>query len=204
MKEKIKCIIRKIVFLLKNTYSKLKVKKSHPYKREVFISKSPSAIVELKGTFQLHAGSDENGRTSILRMDEKSKLIVHGDFKFFYGADIICFKGACLELGNGSFINCDSKIRCHEHISIGTNCAISHDFTIMDSDAHAIDGKIGTAPIHIGNHVWIGTRVTVLKGVTIGDGVIIAAGSIVTRDVPANCMVAGVPAKIIREKVEWS
>ena len=54
------------------------------------------------------------------------------------------------------------------------------------------------APIHIGKRVWIGSNATVLPGVTIGDGAVVAAGAVVTRDVPANTVVGGVPAKVIR------
>lgn len=143
-----------------------------------------------------------NGRSSILRMDENSVLECHG-FSFMYGADIILFKGSHLELGKGSFINSDCKIRCHKEITIGEGCAISHDFTVMDSDAHELDGNRNTNPVHIGNHVWIGTRVTILNGVNVGDGAVIAAGSLVTKDVQAGSLVGGVPAKVIKEKVEW-
>ena len=55
------------------------------------------------------------------------------------------------------------------------------------------------APIRIGNNVWIGAQATVLPGVTIDDGAIIAAGAVVSRDVPANVIVGGVPAKIIKK-----
>ena len=55
------------------------------------------------------------------------------------------------------------------------------------------------APIRIGNNVWIGAQATVLPGVTIDDGAIVAAGAVVTRDVPANVIVGGVPAKIIKK-----
>ena len=144
----------------------------------------------------------KNGRSSILRMDENSVLECHG-FSFMYGADIILFKGSRLELGKGSFINSDCKIRCHKEITIGEGCAISHDFTVMDSDVHELDGSRNTNPVHIGNHVWIGTRVTILNGVTVGDGAVIAAGALVTKDVPAGSLVGGVPAKVIKEKVEW-
>lgn len=145
----------------------------------------------------------KNGRSSILRMDKNSVLQANGNFSFYYGADIILFQGARLVLGKDSYINSDCKIRCRKNIVIGDRCAISHDFTVMDSDFHTIDGKDISEPVVIGNHVWIGTRVVVLKNVTIGDGCIVAAGSVVTKDIPSGCMAAGVPARVIRENVEW-
>ncbi len=73
-----------------------------------------------------------------------------------------------------------------------------------DEVSHFLDMQKKTKPVKIGNHVWIGTRVTILKGVNIGDGAVIAAGSVVTKDIPAGSLAAGVPAKIIRDKVIWS
>ena len=58
-------------------------------------------------------------------------------------------------------------------------------------------------PIVIGKHVWIGTRTAILKGMNLSDGAIISVGAVVTKDVPANTMVAGVPAKVIKENVHW-
>ena len=55
----------------------------------------------------------------------------------------------------------------------------------------------------IGNKVWIATGAMILPGITIGDGAIVAAGAVVTQDVAARCMVAGVPAKVVKENVEW-
>lgn len=164
----------------------------------------PDAKIELGGNLSLNANSmGGNGRSSILRMDEGTVLQLNGKFDFMYGADVILFRGAKLSLGANSFINSDCKIRCHEEISIGEDCAISHDFTVMDSDAHSLDGDNRKKPVHIGNHVWIGTRVTVLSGVKIGDGAVIAAGALVTKNVPAGCLAGGVPAKVLRENVTW-
>ena len=141
-------------------------------------------------------------RNSLVLLEDNATLESNG-FSFYYGADVQVFKGAKLVLGKDSFINSDCKVRCHKEITIGDDCAISHDFTVMDSDAHELDGSRNTNPVHIGNHVWIGTRVTILNGVTVGDGAVIAAGSLVTKDVPAGALVGGVPAKVIKEKVEW-
>lgn len=161
------------------------------------------SMIDISGELVLSKNSIiNNKRSSILRMDKDSLLNVRGRFSFFYGADIILFEGAELNLGN-SFINSDCKIRCHKSITIGDGCAISHDFTVMDSNAHKLNGDTGTEPVHIGNNVWIGTRVLVMPGVTIGDGAIVAAGSVVTRDVPAKTVVAGVPARVIKSDIMW-
>lgn len=142
-----------------------------------------------------------NGRSSILRMDSNSSFIAKNS-SVFYGADIILFENARFEIGK-SFINSDARIRVHESIKIGDDCAISHDFVCMDSNAHSLDGVRAASPIVIDDHVWIGNRVTVLPGVHIGKGSVVAAGSVVTKDVPPACLVAGVPARVIREDVSW-
>lgn len=158
----------------------------------------------LRGVLRLGANCIRpNGRSSIVRMDKRSRIDVNGDFSFFYGADVILFEDALLELGAG-FINSDCRIRCHEHIRIGEGCAISHEVTIMDSDAHLLNGKKSQGPVIIEDHVWIGTRVTILNNVTIGEGSVVAAGSIVTKDVPSHSLVAGVPAKVIKNGITWA
>lgn len=138
-----------------------------------------------------------------LEMYENAEINVNNTFFIHSGCDIMVFKGAKLNLGSG-YINRYCKIRCHDEITIGEGVAISENFTFWDSDAHQmINGSEPTQPIVIGNKVWIGTNVTVLKGVKIGDGCVIAAGSLVTKDVPANCLAAGVPAKVIKVNVSW-
>ncbi len=145
-----------------------------------------------------------SSKETTVRLDKGARIEVNKNFSIYYGGDIILFENAILKLGSG-FFNSNIKIRCTNKIEIGHGVAISHDVTIMDSDAHKLhlEGYVSTKPIKIGNHVWIGTRATILKGVTIGDGAVIAAGAVVTRNVPSFCLVAGVPAKIIKRDVSW-
>lgn len=142
-------------------------------------------------------------RATSLRIDANAKFNIKDKFTIYYGGDIILFKNSELNLGSG-FFNSNIKIRCHKKISIGNDVAISHDVTIMDSDAHSIVGKDNEPQsIIIEDHVWIGTRATILKGVSIGKGSIVAAGSVVTNNVPERTLVAGVPARIIKENILW-
>jgi acetyltransferase-like isoleucine patch superfamily enzyme len=112
-------------------------------------------------------------------------------------------RGAVLSIGEGSFVNHRSELIAHERVEIGRHCLLAWDVQVLDSDSHSVDGLPHTAPVVIGDRVWIGCRATVLKGVTIGDGAVVAAGSVVTRDVPARALVAGNPARSVREDVTW-
>ncbi len=84
------------------------------------------------------------------------------------------------------------------HVMIGPNTLITtvgHPLSPMGRRKHLGIAK----PVTIGNDVWIGGNVTILPGITIGNNVVVAAGAVVTKDVPENCVVGGVPAKIIKE-----
>lgn len=147
--------------------------------------------------------SIRTGQATFFRMDNHSQLRVGGNFDVFYGNDVHIFSGGKLELGSG-FINSYGKIECHKHIKIGKNCAVGPYTIILDSDGHQIFGKRNTDEVIIGNNVWIGARVTILKGVRIGDGAVIAAGTIVNKDVPARALAAGNPMHLICDNVEWT
>jgi len=141
-------------------------------------------------------------KPSDLLLFEKSEFHAE-NFVFYTGFQVVVNKGARLSIGSG-YANYYVKIDCFEKISIGQDVAISHNVIIRDSDSHAISsGSTKPAPIIIGNHVWIGMNSIILKGVHIGNGAVIAAGAVVTQDVPDNCLVGGVPAKIIRQNIEW-
>ena len=111
--------------------------------------------------------------------------------------------GARIEVGRLTYINRRSEICAKDLVRIGSCCAISWDVTVTDADYHQIEGSPAVASVNIGDQVWIGARAIILKGVTVGSGAVIAAGAVVTRDVPARALVAGVPSRVVRENVSW-
>ena len=112
-----------------------------------------------------------------------------------------------MSIGDNTYINPNSLIAVKSSVSIGKDCAISWNCQILDDDGHGIvingQKKEQVAPIVIGDKVWIGSNCTIKKGVTIGGGSVIAGGSIVTKDVAEGVVVAGVPAKVVGQNVEW-
>ncbi len=128
--------------------------------------------------------------------------IVTGNCHFFNGVRLEVYKGATLTIGNGTYINRNSVVIAVGSVKIGKNCRIAWDVVIMDSDLHPVDENeqpIVSQPVVIEDNVWIGCRSIVLKGVRIGEGAIVAAGSVVTKNVPARVIVAGVPARVVSE-----
>lgn len=133
-----------------------------------------------------------------------AKVNVDDAFSIYTGFHIALSSNARLSLGSG-YINSGVTIDCFESIRIGHYVVISKGVTIRDSDNHQFDNNTPiSAPITIGDHVWIGINVTILKGVNIGDGAVVAAGAVVVSDVAPNTLVGGVPAKLIRENVTWN
>lgn len=129
---------------------------------------------------------------------------VAGRFRLMSGSSMIVEPGAHLALASGT-VNNGATISCFTGITIGEGAHIGPDTIIVDSDSHTITPANGpvSAPISIGDHVWIGTRAMILKGVTIGDGAVVAAASVVTKDVAPGTLVAGSPARYIRD-VTWT
>jgi maltose O-acetyltransferase len=120
------------------------------------------------------------------------------------------YKHSRITIGSNVEFSNNITIIALSDISIGDNCLIADFVTIVDSDFHDVspakrsnlaerefsDGAISKTVI--GNNVWIGSRVLVLKGVNIGDGCVIGAGSVVTKNIPEYTLACGNPAKVIR------
>lgn len=120
--------------------------------------------------------------------------------------------GAHVELGGGSGLNGAVRILLHEpgRVVIGAGALIADGVDIMNSDMHPIlDRQTGervnpAADVEIGERVWIGQRSLVLKGARIGHDTVIGAGAVVTGEIPAHCVAAGNPARVMRTGVRWA
>jgi maltose O-acetyltransferase len=111
---------------------------------------------------------------------------------------------ALLRIGERTYVSGPLHVDLGAEVSIGRGVRFGHDVMLLTFD-HDIGpaeyrcGRLLAAPIRIGDGVWIGSRATVLPGVSIGDGAVVAAGAVVTRDVAPNSLVAGVPARFVRD-----
>jgi acetyltransferase-like isoleucine patch superfamily enzyme len=136
--------------------------------------------------------------------DDGSKILL-GDYVKL-GKDIYLgtWSRGKITVGNNSYIGRWSIILAYESVSIGNDCLIAPGCHITDVNHGTASGELMrkqplvSKPIRIGNNVWIGAGCSILPGVTIGDGAVVGARAVVTHDVPANAVVAGIPAKIIR------
>lgn len=110
--------------------------------------------------------------------------------------------GKNITVGEGVFINACSHFQDHGGVTLGDGCQIGHNVVFATLNHELAPEKRKTtypAPIVLGRNVWIGSNATILQGVTIGDNAVVAAGAVVTRDVAANVVVGGVPARLIKE-----
>lgn len=110
--------------------------------------------------------------------------------------------GKNITIGDNVFINAGCKFQDQGGVYIGDETFIGHNVVLATLD-HDIDPEkrhmLHSAPIRIGKRVWIGSNAVITKGVTIGDNSVIAAGAVVTKDIPANVVAGGLPAKVLKE-----
>jgi acetyltransferase-like isoleucine patch superfamily enzyme len=151
-------------------------------------------------------GLSSSADTTVLRVREGASLLCDGVVSLQRGTRIVV-DGGELSIGDGTNINGSARILVRSGVRIGAWCTLSWDCQILDNDFHTmiVDGqqRPSTAPVTLGDRVWVGTNALILKGVTVGEGAVIAAGAVVTRDVPAEAIVAGSPAKVIGRCDDW-
>jgi acetyltransferase-like isoleucine patch superfamily enzyme len=116
--------------------------------------------------------------------------------------EIVSHRGSDISVGDHTFINYGTSITAYQRVKIGRHCLLGHHLRIVDRNEHGIkqrDVPPPAAPVVIGDNVWIGSHSIILPGVCIGHNSAIGAGSVVTRDIPANCLAVGNPARVLRQ-----
>lgn len=161
-----------------------------------------NARVRLRGTSRLGSRVTLRGRPTVsneglLTIDDRVRLV-----STVATLELVSLPGGHLEIGENTFINYGSSLVASNHVKVGKDCLIGTHVMIMDCDFHRVEDKTWDttgSPIIIEDRAWLGNRCIVLKGVTIGHDAVVAAGSVVTHDVPPRTVVAGVPARVVRE-----
>lgn len=182
--------------------------KLHKAKGEIVISVPVHSGMIKIGEPKMGARDMANSKTI---WEVKGNLIIGGTVTLGRGTHICIDKNGTLALGNNFCVTGNSSIICQKEISIDKDCLISWDVLIMDTDFHPIKNTQGNIinaprPIHIGKHVWIGCRNTILKGVSIADNVIVSANSTITKSITENyCAVGGIGnnVEIIKKDIYW-
>ena len=155
-----------------------------------------------------------NPKQSYLEVEEGSHLIFDGKAHFAPHFSVLVKNGATMKIGEGFSCNNGCKLSCVSGISFGANCLLGGDVVVRDSDGHKIfspaDGKTslqehpGSAPVTIGNHVWICNKSDILKGVSVGDDCVVSYGSLVVKSFgQSNQLIGGSPAKVLKEYIVW-
>lgn len=149
-----------------------------------------------------------------LRMEANTVFEIHdgpmtrygrGPYNLRYGAYIEIVNGGRLVIGQGA-CNVGLTIMCAKEIIVGNGVRIGRNVSIRDwNGPHVIlnESYKNHAPVHIEDHVWLCSGCTIMPGVTVGEGSVVAANATVTRNVPPHCLVGGVPAKVLKENIEW-
>lgn len=189
---------------------------SRKKKQKNQIAKVKSSLTQLGSILELRGDT----QISLLDGSIRDDIIVH-DNVMLLGCHLFSSHHGKIELGNNVKIGSSSQILCVDKVVIGDYTAIATDVTIVDNNNHPINPEYREfmrttphnsdarswihsdhKPIIIGRNCWIGSNVRIQKGVTIGDNSVVAACSVVTKDVPANCIVAGNPAKIVKTDID--
>jgi acetyltransferase-like isoleucine patch superfamily enzyme len=169
-------------------------------------------------------------RLGLRKLHHGRKLVLDGLAFIGPGCAIQIGRDGRIELGRWCWVGHACKLRCHEgvisigaktvmgqectisayqHVSIGRECVIADRVMLIDFDHGMVDVEqpirlqgIYKRDVRVGNNVWIGYGACILRGVSVGDNAVIGTNAVVTRDVPANAVIAGVPARVIRMREE--
>jgi len=150
------------------------------------------------------------GPGAVLQIGKKGRIEIGRWSWLGHGCKLRSHEGV-ISIGAKSVLGQECTISAYQHVSIGRECVIADRVMLIDFDHGMVEVDrpirlqgIYKRDVRVGNNVWIGYGACVLRGVTVGDNAVIGTNAVVTRDVPDNAVVAGVPARVIRMRDEPS
>jgi acetyltransferase-like isoleucine patch superfamily enzyme len=121
-----------------------------------------------------------------------------------HGCKLRCHEGV-ISIGAKTVLGQECTISAYQHVSIGRECVIADRVMLIDFDHGVVEVErpirlqgIYKRDVRVGHNCWIGYGVCILRGVTVGDNCVLGTSAVITRDVPENAVVAGIPARVIR------
>jgi acetyltransferase-like isoleucine patch superfamily enzyme len=168
----------------------------------VLPNKWHTGIVQL-GTYEIGT-YDTKSDKGILDLKPRSQLVFEGKALLGVGCRISINENATLTLGDDFTITAASTIICSNKIHFGAGCLLSWEILIMDSDLHTLLPKsTKLEEVYIGAKNWIGARSTILKSTKTGEGCVIGANSLLSATFGDRLLIAGNPAKVLKDNVSW-
>lgn len=147
--------------------------------------------------------------TSVLIYGNNNRLTIDKKARFMGPCRITMEGDSSLLIGEDAGVRDVQFILKDADIEVGKLCMFSNHIVLRNTDSHKVisieDNRVKNqaCDIRLGEHVWIGQNATILKGVSIGSNSIVAMGTIVTKDVPDNSIVAGVPSRVVKTGITW-
>ena len=205
MKEKLK----KILILIRNRWGLSNTLKKSRSSKVIILGNLLHTSIRVEGNSVLVIERGCRTRNASFILNGNNNLIVLEENVFFSGKIELFGDGNEIRIGNNTRINgADFIVHNGTKVQIGTSCLFSTNIDVRTTDSHFIFNSEGERinpdrNINIGNNVWIGRMVSILKGSQIEDGSVIGSMSLVSGFIPKKVIAVGVPAKVIKENITW-
>ena len=170
---------------------------------KVRLESNSKVIFSKNGRLTLGLEYHAVANSCVLHLGANSVLSIEGSVSIKKGCLVSLGSNAELFIGDKTFLNENSKIIIYKKCTIGRGCALSYDVIITDSDVHQFESSDIHKDVVIGSNVWVGFRCSITKGALIGNGCTVACNSLVNGVYPSRSLIAGSPAKVIKENISW-
>ena len=204
LKSKVKVFLK--LSIIKSLYYSIRYKGLILASRKVKIKSASRAKIIIPRGKVIQIGLDYDSTIDNVNIILKKEAVISflGSASIKKGVQISLDSNSFLSVGDKTYINERSRLLIYNKCTIGNNCAISWDVTITDSNVHQLNNNASTGEVFIGDNVWVGFGVSILKNSKIERGSVISAGSLVNNQFDERKLLAGNPAKVIKENIYWN